>query len=244
MANERHAVRFPGESTEYRTARNALLEAEIDLRRQLENVAAQRRKLPLGGLAQDYVFEEGSKDPSDQTTVHKLHLADLFQGGMDTLILYSFMFGPEMQSACPSCSAMIDGLNGTAPHAQQRVNLAVVAKSPLARIRQFAQRRGWRNVRLLSSAGTTYNADYRGENEKGEQIPMLNVFVRRDDGVHHFYGAEVMFAPPEPGQDSRHVDLICPFWNLFDLTPEGRGVDWHPRLSYEPPTAPIALRTR
>jgi predicted dithiol-disulfide oxidoreductase (DUF899 family) len=244
MANERHTVRFPGETTEYRTARNALLEAEIDLRRQLENVAAQRRTLPLGGLAEDYVFEEGAKDLSDQTTVHKVHLSDLFQGGIDTVILYSFMFGPEMPSACPSCSAMLDGLNGTAPHAQQRVNLAVVAKSPLARIRQFAQRRGWRNLRLLSSAGTTYNADYRGENGKGEQMPMLNVFVRRDDGVHHFYGAELMFATSEPGQDFRHVDLICPFWNLFDLTPEGRGADWRPRLSYEPPTAPIERRAR
>jgi len=115
---------------------------------------------------------------------------------------------------------------------QQRVNFAVVAKSPAERIRDFAQGRGWRHLPLYSSHGTTYNHDYHGEDEKGAQMPMLNVFARRDGRIHHFYGTELLFAAWEAGQDGRHVDLIWPLWNLFDLTPEGRGTDWYPRLSY------------
>ncbi|MGZ8830565.1 MAG: DUF899 family protein, partial [Thermoanaerobaculia bacterium] len=92
--------------------------------------------------------------------------------------------------------------------------------------------RGWRNLRLLSSANNTYNRDYHAENEKGGQMPVLNVFVRRDGRIHHFYGTELLYVPPEPGQDGRHVDMIWPLWNLFDVTPEGRGETWQPRLKY------------
>ncbi|MCI0348289.1 MAG: DUF899 family protein, partial [Acidobacteriales bacterium] len=124
------------------------------------------------------------------------------------------------------------GLNGVAPHATERINFAAVAKSPLARIRAFARERGWRNLRLLSSAGNTYNRDYYGETQDGSQIPSLNVFVRRDGKVRHFYNTELLFAPREPGQDGRHVDLIWPLWNLFDFTQDGRGTDWYPKLTY------------
>jgi len=65
---------------------------------------------------------------------------------MDTLALYSFMFGPETKQACPMCTSFLDSLNGTAPHAQQRINLAVVAKSPVGRIQEFARGRGWDNL--------------------------------------------------------------------------------------------------
>jgi len=123
-------------------------------------------------------------------------------------------------------------LNGTAKHATQRINLTVVAKSPLQRIRAVARERGWHNLRLLSSHGNTYNQDYFGENEKEDQRPSLNVFVRRDGKIHHFYHTELLFAPKEPGQDGRHVDMIWPLWSLFDFTPEGRGKDWYPKLKY------------
>jgi predicted dithiol-disulfide oxidoreductase (DUF899 family) len=131
------------------------------------------------------------------------------------------------------CTSMLDGLDGIAPHATQRVNFAVVAKSPIDRILKFARERGWRNLRLLSSAGTTYNRDYGGEAEDGSQRPSLNVFARRAEKIHHFYNAELLFVRSEKGQNPRHVDLLWPLWNLFDLTPDGRGTDWYPRLGYE-----------
>jgi len=230
MSSSRHSVRFPGETESYRAARNQLLEAEVDLRRHLEAVAAQRRQLPLGGeTPDDYIFQEASGTSSSATPVR---LSQLFNHGKDTLIIYSFMFGPEMAAACPACTSILDGLDGEAPHVQNRVNLAVVAKSPIPRIVQHARQRGWRNLRLLSSANCTYNRDYHAETAEGEQIPALNVFVRRGGKIHHSYNTELLYAPFESGQDGRHVDLIWPIWNLFDLTPEGRGDKWHPRLSY------------
>jgi len=197
-----------------------------------------RRKLPLGGvLTWDYVFDEGAFDLEDSQTVRKTLLSGLFQSGKETLAIYSFMDGPEMQSACTSCTSMLDGLNGTAPHVTQRISFAAVAKSSLERIRTFARGRGWRNLRLLSSARNNYNRDYHGETPEGKQIPSLNVFVRRDARIHHFYNTELLFAPREAGQDGRHVDLIWPLWNLFDFTPEGRGADWYPKLTYGGPAA-------
>jgi predicted dithiol-disulfide oxidoreductase (DUF899 family) len=227
-----HAVRFPNESAAYRAARTELLEAEIALRAQLEAVAALRRALPLGGeVAQDYVFEEGARELDHEDDVSRVRLSELFARDA-TLVVYSFMYGPDMARACPMCTSMLDGLNGNAPHIAQQVNLAVVAKSPLARIRAYARERGWRNLRLLSSHDNTYNRDYQGESASGAQMPALNVFVRRDGKVYHFYNSELLFAPAEPGMHPRHVDLLWPLWNMFDLTPEGRGKDWYPKLAY------------
>lgn len=230
-SNSKHKIRFPGESESYRAARDRLLDAEIEMRRTIESVAAQRRSLPTGGqVPQDYVFEELVGE-NGTGIKRKVRMSELFAPGKDTLILYSFMFGPEMASACPSCTSILDGLDGEAPHVIQRANFAIVAKSPIERIRAWAKERGWRNLRFLSSAGSTYNHDYQGENAKGEQMPALNVFVRRNGRVSHFYNTELMFAPVDPGQDPRHVDMIWPVWNLFDVTPEGRG-KWNPKLSY------------
>jgi predicted dithiol-disulfide oxidoreductase (DUF899 family) len=235
MAGPSQPIRFPNEGADYRARRNALLDAERALRVQLEQVAAMRRSLPLGGQVQeDYVFEEGAADLAGTGAAKPVRLSELFREGTDSLILYSFMFGPDMKQACASCTSILDGLDGNAPHVQQRTNLAVVAKSPLDRIRQFARGRGWRNLRLLSSAKNTYNAAYHGETADGKQMPALNVFVRRDGRIHHTYGTELLYASTEPGQDGRHVDLIWPLWNLFDLTPEGRGATWNPRLTYDP----------
>jgi predicted dithiol-disulfide oxidoreductase (DUF899 family) len=228
-----HSVSFPGESDSYRTARNELLQAEIALRKQIEAVAEMRRRLPLGGaVREDYVFEEAAPTPGDSSSGHPVRMSELFSPGKDTLVVYSFMYGPEMKSACTSCTSILDSLDGTAPHVSDRLNLVVVAKSPLERIRSFAQERGWRNLRLLSSASNTYNHDYQGEDSGGKQRPSLNVFVRRDGAIHHFYNTELMFAAAEPGQNARHVDSIWPLWNLFDFSPEGRGENWYPKLSY------------
>jgi predicted dithiol-disulfide oxidoreductase (DUF899 family) len=234
MPEPLHTHRFPGESDAYRSARNELLQAEIDLRRNTEAVAALRRKLPLGGkVAQDYVFDEGSPDiENNSAAAHQTRLSELFAPDKDTLALYSYMYGPAMAAPCVSCTSILDSLNGTAPHVTQRINFSVVAKSPLERIRTVARERHWRNLRLLSSANNTYNHDYFGEDEKGGQRPSLNIFVRRDGAIYHFFHSELMFVPADPGQDPRHVDIIWPLWNMFDFTPEGRGEKWYPKLSY------------
>jgi predicted dithiol-disulfide oxidoreductase (DUF899 family) len=224
-----HDVSFPGESAEYRIARDELLAAEIDLRRRIESVAALRRKLPAGGRPpDDYAFSEQGVDG----TVRKVRLTELFRPGSDTLVVYSFMYGPEMDHACPNCTSILDALDGENRHLVQRISLAVVAKSPLSRIVAHAKARGWRDLRLLSSEGTTYNRDYHGEDQSGDQTPALNVFSRRGGEVRHTYCTELMFAESEPGQDPRHVDSIWPLWNVLDCTPEGRGSDWHPSLTY------------
>ena len=224
-----HNVRFPNEPDEYRAARDALLDAEIGLRRHTEAVAEQRRRLPLGGeLPTDYSFDESG--------TRTVRLSQLFEDGKDTLLLYNFMFIPgeaglSLEGACPSCTSIIDAVDGEAPHIVQRINLAVVAKAPIEQFEAHARTRGWRNLRLLSSANTTYNADYHGEGERG-QNPIATVFVRRDGKIHHFWSSELFFAPTEPGLHPRHVDFIWPLWAVLDLTPEGRGTDWGPELAY------------
>lgn len=239
---------FPGESAEYRTARDRLLEQEIELRRATEAVAAARRELPPGGaVSEDYIFQ-GAGPAGAPTDVR---LSQLFAPGKDSLVIYSFMFprspgderpGPESgetarlplaEGPCPSCVALLDQLDGAAEHATQQLNLAVVAKSPLPRILAFAQERGWRRLRLLSSAANSYNRDYRAETADGSQLPVLNVFHRDRETIRHFWGSELMYAPTDPGQDPRHVGTLEPVWNLFDLTPEGRPTDWDEQLRYD-----------
>jgi predicted dithiol-disulfide oxidoreductase (DUF899 family) len=149
-----------------------------------------------------------------------------------SLLLYNFMYGPKMAAACPMCTSFLDSLDGSAPHVTQRMNLAVVAKSPIERIRAHGRDRGWRHLRLLSSADNTFNSDYFGENADESQNPVLHVFVRRGPAVHHAYSTEMAFAPPDPGQNQRHIDPMWPLWNLFDVTPEGRGEGWYPKLRY------------
>ena len=238
MTDTLHHLHFPNESPAYRKARNALLAEEMKLRRQVEKVAARRRKLPKGGeVPQDYVFE----GPGGA----KRKLSELF-GDKDTLAVYSFMFGPERERACPGCTHFLDGLDGSVPHFVQRLNFVVVAKSPIERIMDFAKERGWRHLDLLSTAGNSYDRDYFGDSsalsagvrrqqefEDGEEwdMPILNVFRRDGDRIRHFWGSELLYVPPEPGQEYRHNDLLDPLWNMLDTSPEGRG-DFHPKLEY------------
>ena len=223
-----HDVKFPNEGTAYRDARNELLIAERELRRQVERVAALRRTLPPGGtIPEDYVFDEA---PHDQAR-RRVRFSELF-GDKPTLITYSFMFGPDDASPCPLCTSILDGLDGTSGHVTQRVAFAVIAKSPIERIMRHAGDRGWRQLRLLSSSGNSFNRDYRGEDEEGSQTPSLNVFTRDGGVVRHAYNTELFFVAPDSGQDPRHVDLIWPLWSLLDVTPEGRGTDWRPKLRY------------
>ena len=224
-----HDKKFPGESHAYREARNELLEAEINLRRQTEEVAELRRRLPQSEkLKEDYIFEE--KDESGK--IKHTKLSELFEDGKDSLIIYSYMFGPKNESPCPMCTSILDGLNGMVFHTEQRTNVAVVARTSIEKLTNFTENRGWKNLYLLSSSGNTYNTDYFGEDDKGNQLPMLNVFHKTNDGIFHSYATELLFAPTENGQNGRHVDSIWPLWNLFDYTPEGRGTNWFPKLVY------------
>jgi len=238
---------FPGESAEYRAARDRLLEQEIELRRAMEAVAAARRALPAGGVVpEDYVFQRAGVDGA----AADVRLSQLFAPGKDSLLIYSFMFprdpgddrpGPAggesarlrlEEGPCPSCVALLDQLDGAVEHAEEHVNFVAIAKAPLERVLTFARERGWRRLRLLSSAGTTYNRDYLGETAEGAQRPMLNVFHRDGTTIRHFWGSELFYAPTDAGQDPRHVGTLEPVWNLFDLTPEGRPAGWDEQLSY------------
>jgi predicted dithiol-disulfide oxidoreductase (DUF899 family) len=242
------SISFPGESAEYRAARDRLLAQEVELRRAMEAVAAARRELPPGGLVpEDYVFEGVGADGIPAG----VRLSELFAPDKDSLVIYSFMFprdpgderpGPRTgetallgleEGPCPSCVALLDQLDGAAEHAGQQINLAVVAKAPLARLLTFAEERGWRQLRLLSSGANTYNRDYHGETAPGAQRPMMNVFHRDGEAIRHFWGSELFYAPTDPGQDPRHVGTLEPLWNLFDLTREGRPADWDEQLHYE-----------
>ena len=110
--------------------------------------------------------------------------------------------------------------------------MVIVAKTPLPRLLAFAEERGWRYLRLLSSAENSFNRDYGGETDAGYQQPMLNVFHREGGVIRHFWASEMLYAPTDPGQDPRHVGTIEPLWNIFDLVPEGRGGDWQEQLTY------------
>jgi predicted dithiol-disulfide oxidoreductase (DUF899 family) len=239
-------IALPGESREYR-ARDRLLEQEIELCRAMEAVAAARRELPQGGrVPRDYVFQGAGNEGASI----KVRLSELFAPGKDSLVIYSFMFPrepgdhtpgpttgqtallPLAEGPCPSCAALIDQLEGAADHVGQHINLAIVAKTSLPRLLAFAEERGWRRLRFLSSATNTYNLDYHAETPEGMQRPMLTVFHRDRDAIRHFWSSELFYAPTDSGQDPRHVGTLEPLWNMLDLTPDGRPPDWEEQLSY------------
>jgi len=154
----KNKAHFPNESPEYRQSRNALLTEEIELRRHIERVAALRRTLPPGGVVpEDYSFE--GRDGM-------ISLARLF-GDKDTLVIYSMMFGPQRERACPMCTAMLTSWEGTARNLYERVALAVTARSPIERLLDFkkerlhprvCQRRRWRR----SGSHRLYSRRWRG----------------------------------------------------------------------------------
>lgn len=218
-----NAVRFPGESAAYRKARTELLAEEIDLRRRIEHVAEMRRALPPGGVVpEDYLFQ-GADGP--------VKLSELF-GAHPTLITYNWMFGVQRERPCPMCTSLLSAYDGEMPDILQRVAFAVIATSPIERMTAFARERSWRYLPLYSSAGNHFNRDYAGEKPDGGDNPAFNVF-RRDGGeIRHFWAAEMSPGTADSGQDPRGAPDPMPIWNLLDMTPEGRGKDWYPKLSY------------
>lgn len=213
---------FPNESAEYRAARNALLAEEIELRRHIERVAEMRRALPQGGrVAKDYQFV-GENGP--------VTLSGLF-GDKQTLILYSYMFGPKRQRPCPMCTSQISAWNGEANDIAQRVAFAIVARSPIERLAEFKKERGWRDIALYSDPSGDYTRDYVSADDA--DIPALHVFTKRDGEIRHFWAEEISGEMADPGQDPRGAPDGMPLWTLLDFTPEGRGTDWYPKLEYK-----------
>jgi predicted dithiol-disulfide oxidoreductase (DUF899 family) len=221
---KKNGVRFPNESADYRRARDALLAEEIELRRHIERVAQQRRELPPGGvLPKDYDFE-GEHGP--------VKFSDLF-AGKQSLVVYSYMFGPQRKRPCPMCTSLLSAWDGEAEDVMQRVGLAVVARSPIERLVAFKKERGWRHLKLYSDMSGDYTRDYVSADDADE--PALNVFTRRDGKLRHFWSGEMGMATADPGQDPRGAPDPMPLWTILDSTPEGRGSDWYPELSYPKP---------
>jgi predicted dithiol-disulfide oxidoreductase (DUF899 family) len=216
-------VRIPHESPEYRAARTRLLAEEIELRRHIERVAALRRGLPPGGVVEgDYRF---------MTPTGQSDLAGLF-GDKSTLILYSYMFGPQRERPCPMCTNLLGPFDANAHDIAQNASLVVVARSPIEKLEAWKRERGWQHLRLVTDLNDHYSRDYFGLLPDGSEIPALNVFTRRDGTIRHFWSGEMTSQTTDPGQDPRGAPEMAPLWNVLDITPEGRKPDWYPKLSY------------
>jgi predicted dithiol-disulfide oxidoreductase (DUF899 family) len=212
---------FPNESAEYRAARNKLLAEEIELRRHVERVAAQRRALPNGGeVPQDFEFV---------SEAGPIRLSDLF-GDHQTLMVYSMMYGPERKLPCPSCTSFLSSWNGTAVNLRERTAIAVTARSAIERLVEYKKNRGFANLPFFSDGSGEYTRTY--VNPADADVPGFSVFIRRSGRVFHYYSGEMSGAMADPGQDPRGAPDPDPLWLMLDLTPEGRGTDWYPKLSY------------
>jgi predicted dithiol-disulfide oxidoreductase (DUF899 family) len=199
-----------------------LLAEEIELRRHIERVAAQRRALPQGAPVKgDYRFQ-GEDGPTD--------FVGLF-GDKQTLVVYSYMFGPQRERPCPMCTNLLGAWEGNAADIAQKVSLAVVARSPIARLLSWKEERGWRNLRLYSDLNGAYSRDVFAIAKDGSDEPALNVFTRRDGTIRHFWSDELS-GTSDPGQDPRGAPDPAPLWMVLDLTPEGRDPHWYPKLEY------------
>jgi predicted dithiol-disulfide oxidoreductase (DUF899 family) len=221
---EASTMRFPNESADYRRARTKLLAEEIELRRRIQRVAEQRRALPPGGaLAKDYRFlDQDGKE---------IGLADLF-GRHDTLFTYFWMFGPERARPCPMCTSFVGSLDIPAPDIEQRLAVAIVGRSPVARQLAVARERGWAHLRFYQCVGDDFARDYGGLNAEGEEGAIVAVWQRRGDTVSLFWAAEGGFETADPGFDPHLAPDPTPLWNILDMTPGGRGTDWYPKLDY------------
>jgi predicted dithiol-disulfide oxidoreductase (DUF899 family) len=212
----------PNESAEYRRAREALLAEEIELRRHIERVAEQRRQLPPGGeVTKAYVLEGESG---------KVSFAELF-GDKETLVVYSYMFGPQREKPCPMCTSFMGTWEEKLPDVERRTAFVFVARSPIARLIAAKQQRGWTRHRIYSDFSADYTRDYVSKDDA--DMPAYNVFTRRDGAIRHFWSNEMGPATADPGQDPRGAPDIDPVWTILDTTPQGRGKDWYPSLSYQ-----------
>jgi predicted dithiol-disulfide oxidoreductase (DUF899 family) len=214
-------IRFPNESAEYRKARQNLLIEEIELRRDIERVAELRRALPPGGeVTKNYAFEGENG---------KVSFADLF-GDKATLAVYSYMFGPQRQAPCPSCTSFMSTWEHKLPDIEQRIAFVFTARSPIARLIEAKKARGWTRHKIFSDMSGDYTRDYVSAADA--DMPGYSVFTRRDGTIRHFWSGEMSGGMADPGQDPRGAPELDVLWTVLDTAPEGRGTDWYPKLQY------------
>lgn len=212
---------LPNESAEYRSAREQLLTEEIELRRHIERVAELRRGLPPGGAVTkryEFVGEGGN-----------VTLSDLFDG-KQTLVIYSYMFGPQREKPCPMCTSFMGTWEAKLPDVEQRIAFVFVARSPIARLIEAKKARGWTRHKIYSDMSGDFTRDYVSADDA--DVPGYTVFTRRDGSIRHFWSGEMGPATADPGQDPRGAPDLDPLWAILDTTPEGRGKDWYPKLAY------------
>lgn len=215
---------FPGESAEYRAARQSLLAEEIELRRHMTRVTAQRAALPPGPvITKDYRFKDANGAD--------LGLQDLF-GAHDALVTYFWMYGPQRERPCPMCTNWLGAVNGNGADIQQRVALKILGRSPVERQLAFAAERGWRNLDFVQTVGDDYARDLGVLAADGSEYPALTVYKRDGATVRLFWASEMRREMADPGQDPRDAPDIASLWTVLDLTPAGRGTDWYPKLTY------------
>jgi predicted dithiol-disulfide oxidoreductase (DUF899 family) len=215
---------FPGESVEYRKAREALVAEEIEFRRHMTRLTEQRRALPPGPVIEkNYRFRDANGS--------ELGLFDLF-GRHDELVTYFWMFGPQRERPCPMCTNWLGAVNGNAADIKQRVALKVLGRSPVPRQIAFAQERGWRDLDFVQTIGDDYAKDIGALKSDGSEWAAIIVFKRDSDRVRLFWAAEMKLEMADPGEDPRLAPDIASLWSILDLTPGGRGKDWYPKLSY------------
>ena len=215
---------------EWIAARKELLKKEKESTRLLDQLSAERRKLPWVKVEKNYVFDA----PGGKVT-----LGDLF-AGRSQLVIYHFMFGPDWQEGCPSCSFVSDHFDGALPHLAARdVTMVAVSRAPLAKIEAFKKRMGWR-FKWVSSCGGDFNADFHVSFTKEEiaqgmvyynytlqefpsaEAPGLSVFYKDAGGdVFHTYSTY-----------GRGVELLMGTYRILDMVPKGRDED-HLEFSME-----------
>src|SRR6202051_3363812 len=167
---------YPNETKEYRDARDALLKDEKELVDKVKAVAARRRTLPLRGeLQEDYVFQWAN----DGKVGEPVTFSELF-GDKNTLLLYSFMYGPNWDNPCPSCTSLVDGCDRSWYQVTRDAAFVAIAKAPADRINAWAKRRGWSQIALVSGSDSPYQADYKCQGDSDDmQWPVMHVFRRQ-----------------------------------------------------------------
>ncbi len=215
---------FPGGSDEYRVARTALLAEEIEFRRHMTRLAEQRCALPAGPVIdKDYRFHDANGAD--------VGLIDLF-GDKDTLVTYFWMYGPQRERPCPMCTNWLGSVNGNAPDIARRASLKILGRSSVERQIAFAQERGWDNLDFVQTVSDEYANDLGLLNADGTESPALVVFKRNGNNVRLFWSSAMTLEMADPDQDPRDAPDIASLWSILDLTPEGRGTDWYPKLEY------------
>jgi predicted dithiol-disulfide oxidoreductase (DUF899 family) len=143
------------------------------------------------------------------------------------------MYGPERERPCPMCTSFVGSLDIPAPDIEQRVAIAILSRSPVARQLEFARERGWRNLKFYLTIGDEFARDYRALQDDGSEGAIVAVWKRDGEKVRLFWAAEGGPETADSGFDPHLAPDPTPLWNILDMTPGGRPADWYPKLEYD-----------